>query len=103
MPTTHKIPERMERHCAPCEFHKLTGAMCVRIGPGGWREYACMHPDASNEDTSVSLTAEQQVLAAEIRALVGKDGRHIGRTEKQPEWCPLLRQPDNDQTEPQPT
>lgn len=96
MPTTHNIPARTERHCEPCQYHKCVGSFHVRSGPGSWRDYNCMHPDAWNEDTSVPLTPEQELRAAEIRALVGKEGRNIGRTEKQPCWCPLLREPANE-------
>ena len=78
MPTTFHIQARTEHRCEPCKHHKLIGAFHVRHGPGSWVEYACLHPDA------------YEGLTLRGRLLFGA-GRVIGRTERQPEWCPLLR------------
>ena len=94
MPTTHKIPARTERHCSPCEFHKCTGALFTRIGPGGWKEYSCTHPNAFQEGP-LPTDPEKAALAGELRALCKKEGRHIGKTEVQPDWCPLRRREED--------
>jgi hypothetical protein len=89
MPTNFTIPARTERHCAPCEFHKMTAAMFG--GPGNvWREYACMHP-ASFDDQPALDDPEKEKIRQRIIGGMLKDGRDIGRTESQPDWCPLLR------------
>jgi len=93
MPTKLNIPSRTENHCEPCEHHKCTAMLCTRIGPGGWREYVCKHPDAFPplpKDTD----PEKARIIGKLEALQ-TEGRHIGRTEKQPDWCPLKREPAN--------
>ena len=82
MPTELNIPAKTEHRCSPCEYHKCIGALCVRQGPGGYREYVCQHPDANDELTPLG------------RSLFGA-GKYIGKTEKQPDWCPLRREPAN--------
>ena len=92
MPLTLTIPARTETHCCPCEFHKLTGALHVRIGPGGWREYHCTHPDAYEfQKDGTPIDPKLIALQKEIDGIMQKEGRLIGRTEIQPAWCPLLR------------
>ncbi len=71
MPTTFEIPARKEHRCAPCEFHECTGSLFVRSGEGSWKQYECRHPG---------------VLVQFAGTIVG---RNIGKTEKQPDWCPL--------------
>lgn len=83
MPSEHQIPARTERRCEPCEYHKLIGAFHVRSGRGSYREYMCNHPDMN------------EGLTEAARALFG-GGKYIGKTEKQPDWCPLRREPAND-------
>lgn len=93
MPRTFTVPARMERVCEPCEFHKCVGSMHVRIGPGGWREYNCMHPDAYNDTDSPALhDPEKEKIRQRLIGRLLKEGRHIGRTERQPTWCPLKRE-----------
>ena len=89
MPTKHNIPSRIENHCEPCEFHKCTGSLHVRIGPGGWREYSCTHPKAF-EPLPPQTDPEKARMYGRLEAMQ-KDGRNIGKTENQPEWCPLKR------------
>ena len=73
----------IERRCEPCEHHKCMGSFHVRSGEGSWREYVCQHPAADDELTPAG------------RALFGA-GKYIGKTKKQPDWCPL-RQSQNKQ------
>jgi hypothetical protein len=82
MPTTLNIPSRIERRCEPCEHHKCIGSFHVRSGEGSWREYVCQHPAADDELTPAG------------RALFGA-GKYIGKTEKQPDWCPLRQSQNN--------
>ena len=91
MPTTLNIPSRTERHCAPCEFHKLIGCLHVRSGPGGYREYSCKHP-AAYEPLPTNTPVEEARAIGRIETLLEREGRYIGRTEKQPGWCPLKRE-----------
>ena len=92
MPTTINIPSHVERHCAPCEFHKLTASLHVRIGEGGYRQYACTHPEAFERGPTPSDPPKAR-LAGKIDALLKREGRDIGKTELQPNWCPLRRNP----------
>jgi len=72
MPTKFEIPAKQETHCEPCEHHKCTGALYTRMpGCGAYREYECRHPSLLHVIGSAQY------------------GRMIGKTEKQPEWCPL--------------
>lgn len=60
-------------------------------GPGNvWREYVCMHPDMFHD---MALSDDQKVRdkQLEMRGRLKEHGRHIGRTELQPDWCPLRR------------
>ncbi len=91
MPTIHRIAARTERHCQPCEFHKLTGMLHVRCGPGGYREYACTHPHAF-EPLPQRIDPAKALIIAKLQAM-NQDGRPIGKTENQPSWCPLKREP----------
>jgi hypothetical protein len=93
MPTTIKIPARVESHCEPCEYHKLIGSFHVRIGPGGWREYTCVHPEAF-EPLPPTTDPELAQAVERLRAKLN-EGRYIGKTERQPEWCPLRRTEQN--------
>ena len=66
--------------------------MCVRSGHGGYREYACTHPDAYPKGEAVP--SRVTAIAAEVDAVVRRNGRPIGKTEVQPQWCPLKRKDD---------
>jgi len=79
MPSIYKIPSRTEHHCEPCAFHKRTGALFVRCGEGSWIRYACTHPDAFSPPIR-------------SRSMFAQEGRDIGKTEEQPDWCPLKRE-----------
>lgn len=85
MPSKYTIPAHERRVCEPCEFHRCIRAKFAEGGPGTWREYLCTHPEAF-ERTGDPARDE---LSAIENAIDG--GRFIGRTEKQPDWCPLLR------------
>lgn len=94
MPSTYNIPSRQERHCEPCEFHKMFSAMFG--GPGNvWRDYNCVHPEAY-DDIHEPLSDDPKIAAkqGELRARLLEHGRHIGKTELQPDWCPLRRNPE---------
>lgn len=87
-PTTYNLPAQTVTRCGSCRFHECIGSMHVRLGPGGWREYACSHPDAYEPVT------DGDPKKAEIRGMLramDKHGRHIGRTETTPAWCPFTR------------
>lgn len=93
MPSAIRIPARTELRCYPCEHHKLTGALHVRCGEGGYRQYACMHPAAFDDDRSFKPAPDPEAEKLRQR-LIGKlleQGRDIGKTEEQPDWCPLRR------------
>ena len=67
----------------------------MRGGPGNvWDDYNCMHPEAYDD---MPLAADQATRdkQLEIRGRLKAHGRHIGKTEKQPDWCPLRREPAN--------
>lgn len=88
MPTQFKIPARTERHCEPCEFLKQSNMICSRLD-GIKCDYDCTHPKCY-DDLPLSddpLTRGKQEAMREQNA---KAGRFIGRTDKQPAWCPLL-------------
>lgn len=89
MPQLIKFPGRTEAHCEPCEFHNCTGEFHVHCGEGGWREYACGHPDAHEISSDPWIANIQGKMAA-----FSPGGRAIGKTDKQPEWCPLKRKPE---------
>lgn len=65
-------------------------------GPGNvWRDYNCMHPQAFDDlDAPLADPAKEQ-LRQRIIGRMQADGRSIGKTENQPDWCPLRREPDN--------
>lgn len=85
-PTTHTITERRTT-CGLCKYHECTGGLFTRIGGGGYREWACNHPDAYPQETD----PEKAEIRGMLRAL-DKGGRPIGRTETTPQWCPFLRE-----------
>src|SRR5437763_13433931 len=98
MPRTFEIPSRRERHCEPCEHHK-----CVNAFYGSdhsWKDYVCKHPEAY-DDINEPLSDDPKIAAkqGELRAHLIEEGRHIGKTERQPDWCPLRRQAANDRGE----
>jgi hypothetical protein len=99
MPTKHSIPSRVENHCEPCEFHKCIGALYVRVGPGGWKEYSCSHPGAFDDPDEKPLAdaGKEQIRQRLIGSML-KEGRHIGKTEQQPSWCPLKRSSQDSET-----
>lgn len=90
MPSTHNIPARTERVCEPCHYHKMFSAMMGQPG-NVWRDYNCMHPEAFN-DEPLSDDAKIAAKQGEMRGRMLEYGRHIGRTEKQPDWCPLRKE-----------
>lgn len=94
MPTEIKIPERTERRCEPCTFHKLIGAFHVRTGQGSYREYSCMHQDAFRDLLPEQYGSEHLKAKSIILNQVTnrEKERYIGNTEKQPDWCPLKKE-----------
>ncbi len=93
MPTKFEIPSRRVTHCAPCEFHKLTGSLHVRCGEGSWRQYSCMNPQAFDDlDNVPQKDPEKEKLRQRMIGMMLTYGRDIGKTEEQPEWCPLRRE-----------
>lgn len=84
MPTTIRIEPQTRRICAPCKHHKCVGMLHIRTG-GGYREYVCEHPQA--------FEPTEDVVLAQLNAhnLAMDEGRYIGKTEQQPDWCPLNR------------
>lgn len=93
MPSIHTIPGRTERICEPCEFHKLFNAFYG--SDHSWRDYNCMHPQALDDIGALSSDPSIAAKQIEIRAWLKEHGRHIGKTERQPEWCPLRRQEES--------
>lgn len=82
MPTTYTIPSYVKRTCYPCEHHKMVNALFG--GPGNvWREFNCMHPEA--------FDPEREKIRQRLIGQMLEHGRSIGRTDRQPDWCPLLR------------
>lgn len=91
MPSERTIPSRTERLCEPCPHHKMMNAFYGHNS--SWRDFNCMHPDAFKELTS-DLTPAQKAVLSKLDALRATEGRHIGRTDKQPDWCPLKPRPE---------
>lgn len=60
-------------------------------GPGNvWRDYNCMHPRAFDDmDRKPLVDPEKEKARQRLIGRLLEDGRHIGRTEEQPDWCPL--------------
>lgn len=51
-----------------------------------------MHPEAFDDLDNVKVrTPEGEKLRQRLIGRLLKDGRAIGKTERQPDWCPLLR------------
>lgn len=96
MPSIHNIPGRREHHCSPCEYLKSNGGM--RGGPGNvWDWWVCMHPEANNS-SPLSDDPKIREKQIELRARMAEHGRSIGNKSalaKQPDWCPLKREPAN--------
>lgn len=90
-PRTITIPASNRTTCGTCKYHRCTGGVFTRLGPGGWREYGCAHPDAYEPVTDGD--AQKAEIRGMLRAL-DHGMRHIGRTENTPEWCPYLRRND---------
>lgn len=89
MPTTHKIPARIERRCEPCVHLKRTNMICSRLD-GIKCDYTCGHHDCYSDrplSNDPSIRDKQIVL----RTRNAEHGRMIGRDDIQPEWCPLRR------------
>ena len=89
MPSTHTIPERNESRCAPCQYHKRTDAFYGH--DHSWHRYACTHPKAFDDLDTPTDDERIKRIRAEIHARMTEGGRDIGKTERQPQWCPLLR------------
>lgn len=87
MPTMYT---RTERRCDPCEYHKAI--MAFYGADHSWRDYNCMHPQAF-DDITPATSCDPAIAAkqSEIRARLKEYGRHIGKTELCPLWCPLSR------------
>lgn len=62
----------------------------MRSGEGSWRQFACMHPEAFDDGPPLS-DPDKEMLRLRWKKIVARDGRNIGKTEKQPDWCPLNR------------
>lgn len=89
MPSIHKIAARTERRCEPCEHLKRENMLCSRLY-GITCDYVCHHPDAHNFGPLPSDPAKAARLG-ELRSKTAEHGRMIGRTDLQPDWCPLLK------------
>lgn len=88
-PTTRTLTQRRTT-CGLCKHHLCVGVFHVRLGPGGWREYVCTHPDRWEPvtDTDPKLAAMRGRLEACAEV---SGGRYIGKTEETPQWCPFTR------------
>lgn len=69
----------------------------MRGGTGNvWDYWCCMHPEANN---SSPLSDDPKVRKKQIELLerMVEHGRSIGKSlfAKQPDWCPLMREPAN--------
>jgi hypothetical protein len=69
----------------------------MRGGPGNvWDWWCCMHPEANN---SGPLSDDQKIRdkQIELRTRMAEHGRTIEKSAfaKQPNWCPLKRDPAN--------
>lgn len=82
------IKQASIRVCEPCQYHECIGQFCVRQGPGGWREFVCKHPKANESLFTVENKAATALLKR-LDKILNRDGRYIGKTDKQPDWCPL--------------
>jgi hypothetical protein len=90
MPSEQQIPQQSYTVCEPCEFHKMTSALYGQPG-NTWRQYGCTHPEAY-EFEPLSNDPAIAVKQGELREGIRRHPRDIGKTEKQPSWCPLKRQ-----------
>lgn len=52
-----------------------------------------MHPEAFDDGQPLS-DPDKEMLRLRWKKIVSRDGRNIGKTEKQPDWCPLNRKPE---------
>jgi len=92
MPTKQTIPARTETICRPCQYHKVVGSF--RGHDTAWDDCNCLHPHAYDDVDCILTPGERSEVAAvrkELDAITQREGRSIGRTERQPEWCPLKR------------
>lgn len=90
-PTTYTIPSRRRTTCGMCKHHKCIGSFHVRCGEGGWREYVCTHPESFERVGNVAPEVAEAIGRARQMEIANGGGRHIGKTEETPEWCPFLR------------
>ena len=92
MPSTHEIPSRTEHRCEPCQYHKRTAAFYGH--DHSWQQYSCLHPSANDDLALPDDSEKSKAIVARIKELesLTGGGRHIGRTDRQPSWCPLLRE-----------
>lgn len=51
-----------------------------------------MHPEAFDDVTQAMADPAKEAIRQRMIGAMAKEGRHIGRTEEQPDWCPLRRQ-----------
>lgn len=87
MPTTLNIPARHERHCEPCEHLKRENMLCSRLN-GISCDYVCHHPEA-HEWGKTPTDPKKAELMGQLRARLTESGRMIGRSDRQPQWCPM--------------
>ena len=95
MPSTIQIPARTERHCCPCE-HLSTKNIYHSREHGTICDYVCFHPEANSDGDDPNETDPVLLEArAHLMELARKYGRDIGKTDRQPKWCPLLQDGSN--------
>lgn len=67
MPTSYTIPERRERICRPCEFHKSVNSFFG--SDHSWQDWNCTHPNAFDDDLRYPLSdPEKEKLRLEKRS-----------------------------------
>lgn len=87
----HEVRERRYSVCEPCEYHHRVNAFYG--SHHSWTDWECRHPKADEALVLHSdLTPAQNKVLQDIDDLTKREGRWIGRTEKQPEWCPLRKE-----------
>jgi outer membrane protein assembly factor BamA len=88
----HKVPEseaaqrfvegRLEEHAgAVLEGHHVTGKLASQLGPGG-RATISFQPDPLPRIAALSFTGEKELNAEELAALIPKDVREQGYTDR---------------------
>ena len=98
MPSIVSIPGRTERRCKPCEFHRIDSAFYG--SDHSWQAFKCTHPQAM-DDLALPDDPVKAEKILEMRKRIDEllgPGRHIGRTERQPDWCPLRKSENEKQS-----